>query len=180
MRTNLTFILSGLEGQVGMGGLTEKQVLRSPPGSILGRHCGIGFGLVARPSRTESLKVRKASKNKSRFFVHHPQTEMRLGPRSLRMTAPICDCGRPYGAEGRLPGDLIPGFHPGLFSDVPTGLGSKSVVVSSETLPHGEPEVRMGPKNKSRFFVHHPQTEIRLGPRSLRMTALLMGEAHTE
>ena len=26
------------------------------------------------------------SRNKSRFFAHHPQTEKRLGPRSLRMT----------------------------------------------------------------------------------------------
>src|SRR5271165_6829636 len=34
---------------------------------------------------------------------------------------------------------------------------------------------------KSRFFAHHPQTEKRLGPRSLRMTAAIMlGESGTE
>jgi hypothetical protein len=31
--------------------------------------------------------ITELRKGKSRFFAHHPQTEKRLGPRSLRMTA---------------------------------------------------------------------------------------------
>src|SRR5579863_4668319 len=33
---------------------------------------------------------------------------------------------------------------------------------------------------RSRFFVHHPQTEGRLGPRFLRMTSLMVGSAREE
>jgi len=101
-----------------------------------------GFSRLADESGNVRLTARGASGEGSKVSTAH---------RGIPKFRLFMSLDRPHGAaDDVLAG--IPGFYPGLFSDVPMGLRPGAS------------------KAKSRFFAHHPQTELRLGPRSLRMT----------
>jgi hypothetical protein len=114
-----------------------------------------------------------------RLSTHHPQTEERLGPRSLRMTEFIMPgiSDSPHWSVFAKGVDRNSIGLPPIPLENAEWMGHRSLwqkqkrsSAANQKLIEEQPQIPFG-FAQGRLSTHHPQTEERLGPRSPRMTA---------